>query len=81
MLIYHSANAKNYDGVTDYRNEDSVGKGLRESGLDRDDLFVTTKYAGGDIQAAIRTSLSKVSVDSDSPPCSGLVVLNERDNS
>jgi len=35
--------------VTYYRNEDSVGKGLGESGLDRDDVFVTTKYAGGDI--------------------------------
>lgn len=34
----------------DYRNGDSVGKGLRESGLDRDDVFVTTNYACGDLR-------------------------------
>ena len=35
--------------AADCRNGDSVGKGLRESGLDRDDVFVTTNYACGDL--------------------------------
>lgn len=43
-----------------YGNEDSVGTAIKESGLDRDNLYITTKYGGGDIQKAVRTSLSKV---------------------
>jgi diketogulonate reductase-like aldo/keto reductase len=43
-----------------YKNEESVGKAIKESGLSRDELYVTTKYDGGDIQEAIRASLKKV---------------------
>jgi hypothetical protein len=44
-----------------YENEESVGKGIRESGLKREELYVTTKYQKGDIQSAVRNSLAKVS--------------------
>ncbi|TFK70964.1 Aldo/keto reductase [Pluteus cervinus] len=43
-----------------YKNEDDVGVAIRESGLARSELFVTTKYGGGDIQEAIQTSLTKL---------------------
>ena len=32
------------DTAENYRNEDGVGQGLRDSGLDRQELFVTTKF-------------------------------------
>ena len=44
-----------------YENEQYVGNGIRESGLKREDIFVTTKYDGGDISSALSTSLRKVS--------------------
>ncbi|TFK33024.1 Aldo/keto reductase [Crucibulum laeve] len=47
-----------------YQNEESVGVAIRESGLARSDLYVTTKYGGGDIQEAIRASLSKLDIKS-----------------
>lgn len=43
-----------------YANEESVGIAIKESGLPRDQLYITTKYDGGDIHEAIDTSLSKV---------------------
>ncbi|KDQ62685.1 hypothetical protein JAAARDRAFT_171241 [Jaapia argillacea MUCL 33604] len=48
------------DTAAIYGNEDTVGTALREVGLDRDDLYVTTKYDGGDIQEAVHSSLSKL---------------------
>ena len=32
------------DTAENYRNEDGVGQGLRDSGLDRSEMFVTTKF-------------------------------------
>jgi len=32
-----------FDGAAAYRNEEGMGRGLRDSGLPRDELFVTTK--------------------------------------
>ncbi|KII90622.1 hypothetical protein PLICRDRAFT_52347 [Plicaturopsis crispa FD-325 SS-3] len=43
-----------------YKNEDSVGTAIKNSGLARSDLYVTTKYGGGDIQTEVRTSLLKL---------------------
>lgn len=37
-----------FDTAAQYGNEATVGEGLRESGIARSDLFVTTKIAGGD---------------------------------
>ncbi len=34
---------RNFDTATDYVNENVVGKGLKNSGLDRSELFITTK--------------------------------------
>jgi diketogulonate reductase-like aldo/keto reductase len=47
-----------------YANEKSVGQGIKESGLPRSDLFITTKYSGiHSIRTAIRASLSKLGVE------------------
>ena len=43
-----------------YGNEDSVGVAIRESGLSRKELYITTKYDGGDVREEIETSLKKV---------------------
>ena len=45
-----------------YKNEDSVGKALKEKGLPRSDLYITTKYAGGDIRGTLETSLKEVRI-------------------
>ena len=43
-----------------YANEESVGTAIRESGLARRDLFITTKYDGGEVLDAVHASLRKV---------------------
>jgi diketogulonate reductase-like aldo/keto reductase len=44
----------------DYGNEKSVGTAIRESGLHREELYITSKYSGGKIQESVRASLDKV---------------------
>jgi hypothetical protein len=44
----------------DYANEQYVGAAIRESGLAREDLWITTKYDGGDVLEEAHTSLRKV---------------------
>jgi diketogulonate reductase-like aldo/keto reductase len=48
-----------------YGNEESVGRGLRESGLPREEVFITTKFLPGqrDAEAAARRSLELLGVD------------------
>lgn len=60
-----------------YRTEQYVGKAIREEGLERKQLFVTTKYDGGRVQQAAKDSLSKVSfvydvLVHDQPDCCSL---------
>jgi diketogulonate reductase-like aldo/keto reductase len=43
-----------------YANEESIGIAIRESGLARRDLFITTKYSGGKVHDAVNASLRKV---------------------
>jgi len=43
-----------------YRNEQSVATAIRESGLDRSELFITTKYDGGSVEDRIRESLNNL---------------------
>ncbi|KAL9711306.1 hypothetical protein Ac2012v2_005846 [Leucoagaricus gongylophorus] len=45
-----------------YRNEESVGIAIRQSGLSRSEIFVTTKWSGADtdIQRSLETSLAKL---------------------
>ncbi|KAA1478082.1 Aldo/keto reductase [Dentipellis sp. KUC8613] len=52
------------DTAAIYKNESSVGEAIRASGLERSDLWVTTKYDGGDILQGIQTSLSKLGLKS-----------------
>ncbi|KAH7925587.1 Aldo/keto reductase [Leucogyrophana mollusca] len=51
------------DTAARYGTECSVGIAIEESGLKRSDLFVTSKYGGGDIQLAVRESLSELGLD------------------
>ncbi|KAL1668598.1 NADP-dependent oxidoreductase domain-containing protein [Schizophyllum commune] len=44
-----------------YQTEEDVGQAIRESGLARDEFFVTTKYSGGvPVQVAFENSLQKL---------------------
>ncbi|KAJ6551187.1 NADP-dependent oxidoreductase domain-containing protein [Mycena capillaripes] len=48
-----------------YRNETEAGIAIRDSGLPREDIFITTKYSGTDgldIQTSIRNSLKYLGV-------------------
>jgi diketogulonate reductase-like aldo/keto reductase len=56
---------RNIDTAQAYENEDSVGIALRDSGLPRDAVFVTTKFfpANRDPVAAIEQSLARLGVD------------------
>ncbi len=48
-----------------YGNEESVGRGLRESGLPREDVFITTKFSPRrrDPEAEAQRSLERLGVD------------------
>jgi len=46
-----------------YKTEESAGSAIRESGLDRSEIYVTTKYHKGDIQQAFRDSLDKLGLN------------------
>uniref|UniRef100_UPI0025E51EB4 aldo/keto reductase n=1 Tax=uncultured Brevundimonas sp. TaxID=213418 RepID=UPI0025E51EB4 len=48
-----------------YQNEEAVGQGIRDSGVDRDDIFLTTKiwvedFADGDLQRAAQGSVDRL---------------------
>ena len=43
-----------------YNNEESIPIGIRESGLDRSELYITSKYSRGNLEEALRESLNKV---------------------
>lgn len=54
------------DTAAIYNNEESVGKAIAESGVPREEIFVTTKLwndSHGDVQGAFETSLKKLSLD------------------
>ena len=56
------------DTAENYRNETGVGRGIRASGVDRDEVFVTTKVwwtdiAPGALQASAEASLKKLGLD------------------
>ncbi|KAJ7069517.1 Aldo/keto reductase [Mycena amicta] len=40
-----------------YRTEATLGQAIRESGLARSELYITSKYGAGEIQLAVRASL------------------------
>ncbi|KIJ49251.1 hypothetical protein M422DRAFT_66250, partial [Sphaerobolus stellatus SS14] len=46
-----------------YRNESETGQGLRESGVPRTDLWITTKFSGlKDVDSSIQDSLDKLGI-------------------
>ncbi|TDL23154.1 Aldo/keto reductase [Rickenella mellea] len=48
------------DTAAIYRNEEGVGAAIKESGLNREDLYITTKYDGGVIRDEVEKSLAKL---------------------
>jgi diketogulonate reductase-like aldo/keto reductase len=56
---------RHIDTAQAYGNEESVGRGLRESDVPREDVFITTKFypAREDPEAEIRRSLERLGVD------------------
>ena len=56
---------RHIDTAQAYGNEESVGKALRDSGLPRDEVFITTKFYPGrdDPAAEARQSLRRLGVD------------------
>jgi len=56
---------RHIDTAQAYGNEESVGAGLRASGVPREDVFITTKFAPGnrDPVAALEQSLRRLGVD------------------
>jgi 2,5-diketo-D-gluconate reductase A len=57
---------RHVDTAQMYGNEEAVGQAVRESGLSRDEVFVTTKLANdrhGDPEAALDESLKRLGMD------------------
>src|SRR5213080_2901401 len=58
---------RHIDTAQAYGNEESVGRGLRESGVPREQVFITTKFfprsRSGDPARAIEKSLQRLGVD------------------
>ena len=56
---------RHIDTAQAYGNEESVGRGLRESGVDRNEVWITTKFYPGsrDPVAEAETSLKRLGVD------------------
>ncbi|MDN3518090.1 aldo/keto reductase [Aquisalimonas lutea] len=67
----HDALAAGYrhiDTAQMYNNEEAVGAGIRDSGLARDEIFVTTKvwvdrFRDGDLQRSAEESLQRLGLD------------------
>ena len=60
------AGYRHLDTATMYRNEAEVGRAIAESGVARDEVFVTTKYnprSGGDERAILEQSLEALGTD------------------
>jgi diketogulonate reductase-like aldo/keto reductase len=59
------AGYRHIDSAQAYRNETSVGRALRDSGLPRDEVFITTKFypAHNDPEAEIQRSLKRLGID------------------
>ena len=60
------AGYRHIDTAQAYRNEESVGRALRDSGIVRDEVFVTTKFypaAGADPAVELENSLRRLGLD------------------
>ena len=59
---------RHIDTAQMYNNEEAVGQGIQEAGVDRSDIFLTTKvwmdrFRDGDLQRSARESLDKLGTD------------------
>lgn len=59
---------RHIDTAQIYNNEEAVGAGIKQSGVAREDIFLTTKvwidsYADGDLQQATQKSLDRLGTD------------------
>ncbi|KAF9483585.1 Aldo/keto reductase [Pholiota conissans] len=45
-----------------YQNQESLGKAIRESGLSRSELYITSKWGFGQIHDALNESLTKIGI-------------------
>ena len=68
VTVALEAGYRHIDTAMIYRNEASVGEGIRRSGVPRDDIFVTTKLWNDDIRArrgqdAFEESLDRLGLD------------------
>jgi len=59
---------RHIDTAQMYKNEQAVGRGLKQSGVAREDIFLTNKvwtdrFADDDLQASVRESLEKLDTD------------------
>jgi diketogulonate reductase-like aldo/keto reductase len=61
-----AAGYRHVDTAQAYGNEQSVGRALRDSGLAREDVFITTKFHPGrrDPEAEVQRSLERLGIDS-----------------
>ncbi|XBQ15985.1 MAG: aldo/keto reductase [Oceanicaulis sp.] len=62
------AGYRHIDTAQAYENEDEVGRAIEESGVSREEIFLTTKiwrerFAPGDLETSLKESLSKLRVD------------------
>lgn len=62
------AGYRHIDTAEGYNNEEFVGKAIAESGIDRDNIFITTKVAPehlgpGQVMPHVKTSLDKLRLD------------------
>lgn len=68
VLAAFAAGYRHIDTASIYQNEESVGMAIRESGLPREEIFVTTKLWRDDhgfdaAQKAVKVSLDKLGLD------------------
>jgi 2,5-diketo-D-gluconate reductase A len=66
VLAALQAGYRHLDTATNYGNEAEVGRAVRDSGVPRDEVFVTTKLpaaAKGEERATIEASLEKLAMD------------------
>lgn len=59
---------RHIDTAQAYENEAAIGAGIADSGIARDDIFVTTKiwrdkFRGGDLQTSLKDSLDRLKLD------------------
>ncbi len=68
VLTALKAGYTHIDTAAAYKNEESVGRAIKKSGLNREDLYITTKLANPshtyeDAQQSIKDSLEKLDQD------------------